>query len=298
MIGLTVFMLVATLGSGWYLLGNIDALKQQNAALARFLVLLLLALFASVFLFGVLRSAGRLTGQIIGANVEFGGPAALFVLIMLLGMGIITPVDPKTVTFALQPGKDESMEAVSEKVTALVDIGSYNERLTFNATGMTSLPSVPQDILSAKKIAVRIQSSDYRIPGNDQGQVYLPFRSDNRVDIPLERIEQKPAPALPTYAQCRAPSNGIETASVQQSITKTSPWMGGGYDPTKWCNDVTSSLRGGPYPTADFRVVDTSEDKKSTCEPFNCPVYKYTCLVEVITKPTYKLGRAPECGPA
>lgn len=300
-LALTVLMLLAALGVGWYLVGHIDGLRQENAALARFTVLLLLALLASVFLFGLLRTTGKLTGRLLNTNVEFGGSAALFLLIILLGLNAITPIERETLNLALQPETDETMKAVSDEVTALVDLGSYIQPTVFNATGMASIPNVPEGIMAARKVAVRVQSTDFRIvraPGQGRGAIYLPILPDNRVDIPLERtVNRIAATTSPrrTYNECRIPAHGIEIAGAQETISRTSRWMDGGYDPAKWCNDVTAALR-GEHPNADFRVANTGENKKSSCKPFNCPLYQYSCSVEVTTPPVYKLARSSGCG--
>lgn len=297
----TAFMLVLTLVVGWYLLGHIDGLRQQNAALARFFVLSFLALSVAAVLFGVLRATGQVAGQQLGLNVAFGGPAAVFLVVLLIGMQIVTPDDKAVLSFALQPKAGESMTAVSGKVKVLVDLGSQSSQVTFGDLGRATVADVPPDILEEKKVAIRVESDTYRLPtaANDaSGKSYLAIGPNNQVDIPLERIPPAAAPVVPvSYKECRTPANGIETAEAIQPVSRTSHWMGGGYDPTKWCNDVTTALR-ATYPDAEFRVTGTGENKKSTCEPFNCPQYQYRCDVEVKIGAVYKLARAPACGPA
>lgn len=67
-------------------------------------------------------------------------------------------------------------------------------------------------------------------------------------------------------------------------VSRDSGWRGGGYDPTRWCNDMISTLR-GDYPQGVFNVVSKSEDTKNTCSPFNCPQYIYKCTVHIKADP-------------
>jgi hypothetical protein len=93
---------------------------------------------------------------------------------------------------------------------------------------------------------------------------------------------------------CRLPSHGVEAYGSTFKRDETSPWMGGGYDPGKWCNDVIGRLR-GEHPGGAFTVLSQSEHSHTTCSPFNCPQYQYFCTVQVQADPVYIEREDSEC---
>jgi hypothetical protein len=62
--------------------------------------------------------------------------------------------------------------------------------------------------------------------------------------------------------------------------------MGCGYSQGPWCDNLMGRIR-GEDPQALTSVLAKSEDKKTTCAPFNCPQYQYYCKVHVQTDPIY-----------
>lgn len=90
------------------------------------------------------------------------------------------------------------------------------------------------------------------------------------------------APSRP----CRHPSHGIEGYAREFDVTRSSHFMGGGYDQPRWCSDAAAQLR-TEHPTAQLQILRSSENKKSTCAPFNCPQYQYHCTFKVRSDPVF-----------
>ncbi len=91
-------------------------------------------------------------------------------------------------------------------------------------------------------------------------------------------------PAVPK--PCRAKTHGVERYGRDHETTKDSPWMGGGFNPDRWCAQAIDGLR-SEHPDCAFKVLGKSEDTKNTCPPFNCPQYRYTCKIEASLDPLY-----------
>ncbi len=94
---------------------------------------------------------------------------------------------------------------------------------------------------------------------------------------------------------CRHPSHGVERYQREFDVTRTSNWMGGGYDPTRWCNDVVAMVRGEQPAGSIVEAGGRHEDQQNTCNPFNCPQYRYTCTVHVKADPLYKEQASRAC---
>lgn len=93
---------------------------------------------------------------------------------------------------------------------------------------------------------------------------------------------------------CRDSSHGVEQYSRVLEYSRTSPFMGGGFNQERWCEQVIAELR-GQYPQANFEVNRRSETSKSVCAPFNCPNYQYTCSVAIKLEPVFVEKASPAC---
>ena len=93
---------------------------------------------------------------------------------------------------------------------------------------------------------------------------------------------------------CRDPSNGVEQYSRQIEYSRTSPYMGGGFDQGRWCAQVISDLR-SQHPQAVLEIKSRSETSKSVCQPFNCPNYQYSCTVTAKLDPVFNEKPSPAC---
>ena len=82
-------------------------------------------------------------------------------------------------------------------------------------------------------------------------------------------------------------SHGIERYSIDQNFSGQSGWRSGGYNQNQWCGEYTAQLR-GKYPDAVFVKKGSSEQRRSRCNPFNCPEYQYTCVINIKANPVFK----------
>ena len=95
---------------------------------------------------------------------------------------------------------------------------------------------------------------------------------------------------------CRHPDFGRERWKQSDSVTQSSGWMGGGSNPTNWCNSLLSgfiSNRGitGGY---DKRFSNVSEQSKKDWKGH--VEYNYHCTVTVWWDPLYRERTDPRCG--
>lgn len=85
LIGFIALLLVCVIGS--YIVTHGDVLAAEGwGREAYFILLIVLALSAAILLFGLFRIAAVFSGKQFGASYEFGGPAALFAFVVILGL--------------------------------------------------------------------------------------------------------------------------------------------------------------------------------------------------------------------
>jgi ABC-type branched-subunit amino acid transport system substrate-binding protein len=96
-----------------------------------FVISAIVGLVAALVTFGALRSYGHLSGQTLGVAFEFGGPAALFVLVLLLGTR--TPkrdTKPFTVTLIVhEAAYGRGVVAVNGSISLLLANGARDEAI-------------------------------------------------------------------------------------------------------------------------------------------------------------------------
>src|SRR5215467_11682491 len=76
-------LLVAMVG---LLIWQLPRIHQYGSRSVTFVIYVIVGLIAAVITFGFLRSIGNVRGQQLGMAFEFGGAAALFIVVLLLGM--------------------------------------------------------------------------------------------------------------------------------------------------------------------------------------------------------------------
>lgn len=124
---------------------------------------------------------------------------------------------------------------------------------------------------AAPSVTASAPNGGQSISGNNNTQI----SGSNNV------VNQVPAPK-----PCRDRSHGVERYQHVASISRTSNEMGGGFNQVAWCNQVIADLR-SQNPDGAFEVESSSERSRSTCAPFNCPQYQYTCTVRASTDPLF-----------
>jgi hypothetical protein len=162
----SILALLLCMAVGAFLVEHLDALVSNAFGdEAFFLLLLFFSLACATALFGFLRSAGTAKGQLYGVKFEFGGPAAIFVLIMLVG--VFTFKDKQTdfpLILKLRTDNSQTMAAefgkdaiTSSSVT--VDLGPDSRPVSFNSEATAFLPLIPFRMRSTP-IAINLDSRE------------------------------------------------------------------------------------------------------------------------------------------
>ena len=68
-------------------------------------------------------------------------------------------------------------------------------------------------------------------------------------------------------------------------VERRSPEMTGGNTRDGWCTTLNNQLRAEHGPTARLTKISDGESSRSTCAPFNCPAYTYSCKIRVEADP-------------
>lgn len=105
-----------------------------------FALVVFIALLASAFLFGVLRSAASVRGTANNMNVELGGPAAFAAFIIYFGMQFGQPDDLARFRVAIEGG-GPTTELSGSTLNILTNFGVYHAEVDTN--GYATLPNVP-----------------------------------------------------------------------------------------------------------------------------------------------------------
>ena len=182
--------------AAWFMVVHLDTLARYMAIERAFFVLLVVvALGAAAFLFGAMRSYGSISGDRFGTAFEFGGPAALAVLIILGGMELPSSVKPfdLTVRFAgmqLTPGDK-----------ADIDLGVRREILDIGPFGDVVIRGVDPKVMS-QRINIGLISKSWRIK-NPQTDYAIPSDALIRIEtIPVELPAPAPAPTPAPQSRC------------------------------------------------------------------------------------------------
>lgn len=126
------------------------------------------------------------------------------------------------------------------------------------------------------------------------GNQALAENAELKAQISRINDELSKAPPAPRFATCRDPSHGVERYAHTEPLTRESGWRGGGFSQPGWCNQLTSMLK-GDHPGSVLKVKSSSEQSRSTCPPFNCPQYNYTCTIEVLSDPIFVERESAAC---
>jgi hypothetical protein len=127
-----------------------------------YLVLLPMGLAAAGFLFGVLRSHARHTGEQLGGMLELGGPIVAFVLVVVLGFVLAKPVTafPLTVYAHGEGGPQDLVLRNSGDV--LLDLGPDRRRQPIGAEGQAYFPAIPASF-RGREVQIGVQSDGFEL---------------------------------------------------------------------------------------------------------------------------------------
>jgi hypothetical protein len=108
-----------------------------------YIVLLPLALSAAAFLFGILRSTALYRGEVYGGALELGGPAVVFVAVLILGFKLPSPQTPFNLTVFVQEEKEGKNLALKTAGYVVIDIGPDRRVEQIGAKGDAYFPGIP-----------------------------------------------------------------------------------------------------------------------------------------------------------
>src|SRR5262249_52180584 len=147
-----------------------------------YIVLLPLGLCAAAFLFGVVRSYARYTGQQYGGTLELGGPIVAFVLVVG-GVFIVPPKPPSTFPLTVyvhgEAGSHDLILKNSGRV--FMDLNGDRQSRPIGENGEAYFPAIPdhfrgQDVpvwVDAKGFESTVAEQKERVDG---GSLYLTVR--------------------------------------------------------------------------------------------------------------------------
>jgi hypothetical protein len=151
--------LLLAVGVGWFIVANLATLSiYEFGTQAFYLLLIILGVAAAVFLFGVLRSTATLTGKYLGVAFEFGGPAALFAFVVLVGLFLLRKEQtdfPLTVRLRTDDGSSMAAKFHDRAVTdssVTVDLGPVPRTQNLDHDGQVILLDVPFRVRSSNAV--------------------------------------------------------------------------------------------------------------------------------------------------
>jgi hypothetical protein len=137
---------------GWFIVAHMDILTVNGLGRqAYFILLIVLALSAAILLFGLFKIAGVFSGQYFGAKYEFGGPAALFAFIVVIGFfGLGGGPPPVDFNLAVRVKTDDNRtmsSAFTEKAVAesavTLDVGQDRRTKKLDPDGQAIFLLIP-----------------------------------------------------------------------------------------------------------------------------------------------------------
>jgi len=180
--------------AAWFIIDHLDTLARYMAIEKAFFVLLaVVALGAAAFLFGVMRSYGSISGKRAGMAFEFGGPAALFVLIIFGGMELPSSVKPFDLTVRFT-----GMQQVTPGDKADIDLGVRREVLDIGPFGDVVIRGVDPKVMS-QSIHIGLISTSWRIK-NPEKDYTIP--SDQLIRIETIAVPVQAPAAPPPESRC------------------------------------------------------------------------------------------------
>jgi hypothetical protein len=110
-----------------------------------YILLIPLGFSAAAFLFGVMRSYARYTGNILGGALELSGPVVIFLLVLIGGFKLV----PDTSTFALtvyvHGNKSKQDIVLKNQGEVMIDLEAERLKKKIGEDGNAYFPSIPAE---------------------------------------------------------------------------------------------------------------------------------------------------------
>jgi hypothetical protein len=197
LVGTALATLLIALGVGWVLMNNLPTLMVYGVGAPAYLVLLMiLALATAIILFGVLRSAGTLSGSHFGYKIELGGPAAFFILVLLYGIWTFPAAATDfAVTFRFKPDNNQTMadqfgEEVVKRARVVLFLPKQTVSKELTADGYAVVENIPARY-RASPIELNLSSNDFLIK-DPQINYAIPAGSEPVVTLVVVSADKGP----------------------------------------------------------------------------------------------------------
>jgi hypothetical protein len=211
-------LLVAMVG---LLIWQLPRIHQYGSRAVTFVIYVVVGLIAAVITFGVLRSFGNVRGQQLGMAFEFGGAAALFVVVLLLGLHFeSSSVSSFSVTLMLHEQGDKSRIVTKDgKITLYLPEGAKTFEIQRGATQIQDL--APEDRGITVRYLVEVEGYS-QVPLADA----LTLIPSSRMDVPLIKgpILQKLAGVI--WDDNREPVAEVEVYLPEFDLTTSTDHQG------------------------------------------------------------------------
>jgi hypothetical protein len=201
---------------GWFISKNLAAFSiYEFGAQAYYILITVLALAASVVLFGILRSTASVRGSQFGYAINLGGPAAVFFLVIVVGLQQLkNPPSEFVLTLRFTTDNDNTIarefkEENVKNAVAHIFFPTYNFKESLNSAGLVTTGLLPWkyrqnniDIkLESDVLRIKDHKDSYSIPPGAEPVITLTV-----VGIPPPKIvpektpESTPIPKTLRYA--------------------------------------------------------------------------------------------------
>ena len=155
--GLSLVFLFIAIGVGWWVMDRATTLGPRFEY-AYYGAVVVLALSVSIVLFGAMRSFARISGQYGAVKGDVGGPAALFVVVVVGAFALGRPAQSFSLTLRLQGSGLDPTVLNDTRVT--LDLGERREVRTFSPSGEAVIAQVSNSMVGQK---IRISLSSERV---------------------------------------------------------------------------------------------------------------------------------------
>lgn len=184
------FRLYAWLALGAFLAGTLllillltgaDRLAALGLAGGFFYAALIpLALTASLFLFGILRSYASYQGKALHGSLELGGPAVVFLLVLILGNGL-APEPSFTATVYLHGPEGRQDIPLRDEGVVFLDIGAHRRDPQIGKSGEAVFVEIPAQF-RGRRAVIGLEAEGFALvkreeaPILQEGGIYLEIR--------------------------------------------------------------------------------------------------------------------------
>jgi hypothetical protein len=241
-VSLVAFLVVFV--DGYFTISRLGQLQAGQVTSEAYYVLVVMLGIATAFcLFGIVQSTAAVRGEHMHIGFEVGGPAGLFVLIVLGGFWLAPPT-PNSLDVLVELSPPPTDEILSHlQVTVDLPGGRGREHLRFLASGQATILALSPHLRS-KPIPFYFESPNYE--ATDAGPLHID--NDNKIVIQLRKknvaissSEPSQSTAAPTNPPSETKPYNLATEWLQKDFKDN--WTPG---PDKFVNETCrpSDLQG------------------------------------------------------